>query len=247
MNWKKKDRTFFEPSLRPKHICPQDEIPMKNIHDIPHFERPREKLTSLGAQALSDLELLVILLGSGVPGQNVFQIAKTILRKIDINGTGPDVKSLMAIDGVGHAKACQILASFEFARRRLFRNLVSIQTEQDVLPLISHIADKKQENFICISLNGANEVIGNRIVTVGLLNSTQIHPREVFADVISDRAAAVILAHNHPSGILKPSPEDKALTKQLVEAGRILGISVFDHIIITKKGYLSFKKEGLID
>jgi DNA repair protein RadC len=220
---------------------------MKNIKDIPHFDRPREKLATLGAEALSDPELLVILLGSGVAGKNVFQIAHSILRKIDRNGRNLDVKSLVTIDGVGFAKACQILAAFEFARRRLFRDLVVVQNAKDVLPLISHIADKKQENFICISLNGANEVIGNRVVTVGLLNSTQIHPREVFADVISDRAAAVMLAHNHPSGILKPSADDIAMTKQMVEAGRILGISVLDHIIITKKGYLSFKKKGLID
>ena len=98
----------------------------------------------------------------------------------------------------------------------------------------------------CISLNGANEVIGNRVVTVGLLNSSQIHPREVFADVISDRAASIILAHNHPSGVLKPSPDDIAITEQMIEAGKILGISVLDHIIITKKGYISLKEKGLM-
>ena len=108
------------------------------------------------------------------------------------------------------------------------------------------IADKKQEHFIWLSLNGANEVIGNRIVTVGLLNSSQVHPREVFAEVISDRAASVILAHNHPSGVLKPSPEDITINQQLIDAGKILGITVLDHIIITKKGYLSFKEAGLM-
>lgn len=143
-------------------------------------------------------------------------------------------------------KACQIVAAFEFARRRLFKDLLVVKKAKDILPLILHIADKKQEHFLCISLNGANEVIGNRVVTVGLLNSRQVHPREVFADVISDRAAAVILAHNHPSGVLKPSPDDIAITEQMVEAGKILGISVLDHIIITKKGYLSFKEKGLM-
>lgn len=237
MSWKGKSKTE-----------PLRDALMKTIKDIPSFDRPREKLAAHGAKALSDSELLVILLGSGISGKNVFQIAHSILRKFDRNGKKMlDVKSLLTIEGVGFAKACQILAAFEFARRKLFRDLVVVQSVQDVLPLISYIADKKQENFICISLNGANEVIGNRVVTVGLLNSTQIHPREVFADVISDRAAAVMLAHNHPSGILKPSADDIAMTKQMVESGRILGISVLDHIIITKKGYLSFKKEGLID
>ena len=115
-----------------------------------------------------------------------------------------------------------------------------------MLPLISYIADKKQEYFLCLSLNGANEIIGNRIVTVGLLNANQIHPREVFVDAISDRAASVIFAHNHPSGVLKPSPDDIAATRQLVKAGKILGIAVLDHIIITKKGYLSLKQKGFI-
>ena len=132
------------------------------------------------------------------------------------------------------------------ARRRLFRDSIQIQKAEDVLPLVSYIADKKQEYFICITLNGANEVIGNRVVTVGLLNTNQVHPREVFVDAISDRAASVVFAHNHPSGQLKASPDDITTTNQLVDAGKILGISVLDHIIITKKGHLSFKESGLI-
>jgi DNA repair protein RadC len=114
------------------------------------------------------------------------------------------------------------------------------------LPLISSIADKQQEHFVCISLNGANEVIENRTVTVGLLNKSQVHPREVFADVITDRAAGVILAHNHPSGELKPSDSDLKIHEQLTEAGKILGIKILDHIIISKKGYYSFQDQGLI-
>ena len=219
---------------------------MKDIKDLPNFDRPREKLAAQGPEALSDIELLAILLGSGVKGKNVFQVAQGILRKLDKDKGKVDLKSLISIEGVGLAKACQIVAAFEFARRRFFKDLLAVQRAKDVLPLILHIADKKQEHFLCISLNGANEVIGNRVVTVGLLNSSQVHPREVFADVISDRAASVILAHNHPSGVLKPSPDDIAITEQMVGAGKILGISVLDHIIITKKGYLSFKEKGLM-
>ncbi|MDD5451169.1 MAG: DNA repair protein RadC [Desulfovibrionales bacterium] len=219
---------------------------MRNIKDLPNFDRPREKLAAQGPEALSDIELLAILLGSGVKGKNVFQVAQSILRRLDKDKGKVDLKSLILIEGVGLAKACQIVAALEFARRRFFKNFLVVQKTKDILPLILHIADKKQEHFLCISLNGANEVIGNRVVTVGLLNSSQVHPREVFADVISDRAASVILAHNHPSGVLKPSPDDIAITEQMVEAGRILGISVLDHIIITKKGYLSFKEKGLM-
>ena len=221
-------------------------ISLKHIKDIPDFDRPREKLAARGPEALSDTELLAILLGSGVKGKDVFQVAHAILRKLDRDKEKVNVETLVSIEGVGLAKACQIVASFEFARRRLLRRSVVIQKAQDVLPLVSYIANKKQEYFLCISLNGANEVIGNRVVTVGLLNTNQVHPREVFADAISDRAASIILVHNHPSGVLKPSPDDLATTRQLVDAGRILGIPVLDHIIVTRNGYLSFKENGLM-
>ncbi len=191
-------------------------------------------------------ELLSIILGSGVKGKNVFHVARGILRTLDKQRGKIELKSLLAIEGIGLAKACQVIASLEFARRRSAKGLLVIQKAQDVLPLIMPIADKKQEHFLCLSLNGANEVIGNRVVTVGLLNSSQVHPREVFAEVISDRAASVILAHNHPSGVLKPSSEDITINQQLIDAGKILGITVLDHIIITKKGYLSFKEAGLM-
>jgi DNA repair protein RadC len=218
----------------------------KSIKSIPDFDKPREKLALKGTEALSDTELLAVLLGSGVKGRDVFRVARDILRQYDAGNENPGIRDLISVDGVGFAKACQILAAFEFARRRLIKETVVVQKAKDVLPLISHIAAKKQEYFLCISLNGANEVIGNRVITVGLLNSNQVHPREVFVDAISDRAAYVILAHNHPSGALKPSADDISTTRQLVESGKILGISVLDHILVTRKGYLSFKEKGLM-
>ncbi len=147
---------------------------------------------------------------------------------------------------MGLAKAAQILSAFELARRYLLKDTVKITSAKDVLPLVVDIADKKQEYFVCISLNGANEVIEKRIVTIGLVNSSQIHPREVFADVIADRAAAVIFSHNHPSGDPKPSETDAKTHRQLTEAGKILGLRILDHIIVTKKGYFSFQEAGLI-
>jgi len=219
---------------------------MKSIKDLPTFNRPREKMAAQGPEALSDAELLSVILGSGVRGKNVMQVAQSILRTLAKQREKIELKSLLAIEGIGLAKACQIVASLEFARRRFSKDLLIIKKAKDVLPLIMPIADKKQEHFICLSLNGANEVIGNRVVTVGLLNSSQVHPREVFADAISDRAAFVIFAHNHPSGVLKPSPEDITINQQLIDAGKILGITALDHIIITKKGYLSFKEAGLM-
>jgi DNA repair protein RadC len=147
---------------------------------------------------------------------------------------------------MGLAKAAQILSAFELARRYLIKDAVKVTGAQDVIPLLADIADKKQEHFVCISLNGAHEVIEKRIVTIGLVDRSPVHPREVYADVISDRAAAVIFAHNHPSGDLKPSNSDLKIQEQLTEAGKILGIRVLDHLIVTKKGYFSFQEAGLI-
>lgn len=195
---------------------------------------------------LSTVELVTVILGSGTKTRTVQQIARAILQKLNKQADHIDVKGLLAIEGVGLAKACQIVASLEFARRRLPKDNLCIQSADDVLPIISHIADKKQEHLLCISLNGANEVIGNRLITVGLLTTTQVHPREVFADAVAERAAFVILAHNHPSGVLEPTADDLTSTRQLIEAGRILGIPVLDHIIISKRGYVSFKEIGLM-
>ena len=108
------------------------------------------------------------------------------------------------------------------------------------MPLVSHLADRKQEHFICISLNGAHEVIASRVITIGLVNATQVHPREVFCDPICDRASAVIVAHNHPSGQLEPSNADRLVTKNLKEAGELLGIRLLDHVIFSSAGFYSF-------
>jgi DNA repair protein RadC len=148
---------------------------------------------------------------------------------------------------MGLAKAAQILSAFELARRHLLKQIVKIETAQDVVPLLSDIAGKSQEHFVCITLNGANELIERRIVTIGLLDKSLVHPRDVFADVITDRASAVIFAHNHPSGDLQPSEHDLETQRQLEEAAKIVGIRVLDHVIVSKKGYFSFQEAGLIN
>jgi DNA repair protein RadC len=148
--------------------------------------------------------------------------------------------------GVGPAKASLIAAALEFARRRIRPEGLRISFPPDVLPLIRHYADRRQEHFISVSLNGANEVIAARVVSVGLVNKTQVHPREVFADPLTDCAAAVIVAHNHPSGTLEPSQEDIETTGRLKSAGEILGIRLLDHIVFNQKGYCSFLEKGLL-
>ncbi|MBI5846620.1 MAG: DNA repair protein RadC [Nitrospirae bacterium] len=216
----------------------------KNIKHLPEKERPREKLQQKGAEALSDVELMAILLGSGTKGHDVMKVSGRILKVLDGNPNQLSLEELQKIEGVGLAKATLIAASLEFARRRIRPEGLRISTPADVLPLIQHYADRKQEHFICISINGANEVIKSRIVSVGLVNKTQVHPREVFADPITDRASAIIVAHNHPAGSLEPSAEDKEITEQLKAAGETLGIRLLDHIIFNQKGYYSFLEKG---
>ena len=219
---------------------------MKNIKDLPAHNRPREKLNEKGASALTDEELVAAILGRGVEGQSLVTISKSVAKLIRKHKEDLSVEHLTAVRGMGLAKAAQILSAFELARRHLIKDTVKITGAQDVMPLLADIADKKQEHFVCISLNGAHEVIKKRIVTIGLVDRSPVHPREVYADVISDRAAAVIFAHNHPSGDLKPSNSDLKIHEQLTEAGKILGIRILDHLIVTRKGYYSFQEAGLI-
>lgn len=217
---------------------------MKKISDIPKRERPREKLLEKGAAALSDLELLAVLVGKGTKGHDVMSVAERILKTLDASQGKLSIEELQKIEGVGPAKAMLIDAALEFARRRIRPEGLKISFPPDVLPLIQHYADRKQEHFFCVSLNGANEVIAHRVVSVGLVNKTQVHPREVFADPITDRAAAVIAAHNHPADDLIPSKEDREITRKLLEAGEVLGIRLLDHIIFNRKGYYSFLEHG---
>ena len=219
---------------------------MRKVADLPKSERPREKLRDKGAEALSDLELLAIILGSGTKGHEVITVADRLLKVLDRTDVNPGPEELEQIEGMGPAKATLILAALEFARRRIRPEGLKISFPTDILPIIRHFGDRKQEHFLCISLNGANEVIQTRVVSVGLVNKTQVHPREVFADPITDRASAVIVAHNHPAGGTSPSQEDREVTQQLKSAGETLGIRLLDHIIFDQKGYYSFLEKGEI-
>jgi len=219
---------------------------VKTIKDMPEHSRPREKLREKGASALSDEELVAAILGMGTAGVDVRTISKQVAGLIREHKETLKLDHLLGVPRMGLAKAAQILAAFELARRHLLKDTVKISCARDVLPLLTDIGGKQQEYFLCISLNGANEVIEKRVVTIGLLDKSPVHPREVFADVIADRAAAVIFAHNHPSGDLQPSQSDLQLQEQLTEAGKILGIRVLDHVIVSRKGYYSFQEAGLI-
>lgn len=216
----------------------------KTIAQIPEADRPREKLLRNGASALSDQELLAVLLDKGSASMGVMTPATKLARLIDEKGLQVMADDLTQFDGVGDAKATLILTAIEFARRRIKPEGSKIETPADLLPHVRHYADRKQEHFLCASINGANEILNIRVVSIGPLDRSPVQPREVFAVALDDRAAAIIVAHNHPSGSVEPSHSDDNITAQLKSAGEILGIELLDHIIFNRTDYFSFLEAG---
>lgn len=222
------------------------------IHDLPRAERPRERLKNFGPEVLSGQKLLALVIGRGIPGKSVMNIAQELLSRFgNIKAISQaTIEELSQIKGVGFAKAAQIKACFELGKRQdlepELKDFDIKNPENVVQALRSSIKDKAKEHFKLILLNTRNKVIGISTVSIGTLNSNLVHPREVFKEAISHSSAGVILVHNHPSGDPEPSEDDLTITKRLVEAGKILGIEVVDHIIIAKNNYFSFKEKRLI-
>ena len=208
-------------------------------------EQPREKLLRVGSEALTDKELLMLIIGTGSANKSLENVSLNVLSKLDKNPE-LDVNELMLVPGMGCAKASAIIAALELGRRKVTLKPRSITTPMDIYKEVLHFSSRDQEHFITIMLNGAHEVIDSFISTIGLLNKTIVHPREVFAPAIKNRAAAIAIAHNHPSGSLEPSEEDKQVTMRLINAGEILGIRVIDHIVFSSRGYYSFLEHSLI-
>ena len=201
-------------------------------------DRPREKLQIKGASALSDFELLQALIGSGNKQADVSKIARETLKLIKASGAEVSYDELAKVTGLGLAKITEILAALELSKRYLLKtDQPIIDSPEKAVEQLSDIRDKKQEYFVCLTLDGANRLITRRIITIGTLTSSLVHPREVFADAITDRAASIIVAHNHPSGSLKPSTADLEVTQRLTEAGELLGIKLIDHLIVTSKDH----------
>jgi DNA repair protein RadC len=220
------------------------------IKDLPKDERPREKLVKKGANALKLEELLAILLRTGTKTKNVLKLAEDIVSKYNKNRLkNITFEELRNIYGVGPTKAVQILAAIELGKR-LFKpkeeKEIYIHSPKDVLKETSHLKENKKENFVVLYLDARNKLILKETVSIGTINASLIHPREVFEPAIRELAVQIILVHNHPSGDPEPSEDDLETTKRIVEAGKIMGIDVLDHVIITKNKIFSFKEKKLI-
>jgi DNA repair protein RadC len=223
-------------------------VSKQKIKDLPKIERPREKLIQYGPGRLSNTELLAIVLRTGKKGENVVDLANKILKKYKAESLPIlSYQELKDCSGLGPAKACEIIACFELGKRLLKGKISELFLKpEDIWKELKDIREYKKEHFLVFFLDARNQEIKREIVSVGSLTANLVHPREVFEPAVKNLAAQVILAHNHPSGDPEPSKDDLEINKRLVEAGKILGIEIIDHIIVTKNGFFSFKDKGLI-
>ena len=216
---------------------------MPKIKDIPKIDRPREKFLQKGADALSKSDLLAILLGSGIKGKNVRQLSESIIKRFGKNFLNIAVDDLLEISGIGKAKALQIVSAISLVKRFYAdekTNEIIIKNSQDVLSLTYDLRDKKKEHLVCLYLNARNSLLKKEVVSVGLLDKTLLHPREIFYPATELNAASVILIHNHPSGDSSPSEKDNQIIGKIVQAGEIMGIPVIDFIIVSENNHYSF-------
>ena len=223
------------------------------IKDLPINERPRERLLNLGVDKLSNEELLAIILKTGTKDISVKNLANNILKELDNikDLKNMNIETLTKIKGIKQAKACEILASIELGKRinQKFENINQIKVmsaESIYYYYKDKLSDKKQECFYCVYLDTKNNIIKDKLLFMGTINESLVHPREVFKEAYLLSASSIICIHNHPSGNVNPSQNDIIITNQLKEVGIILGIKVLDHIIIGEDEYFSFMEKGMI-
>lgn len=209
---------------------------------------PREKLCARGAEALLDAELLALLLGSGTPGRSALRVARALARRTPAQLAAWPLARWLRVQGIGVARAAALLAAFELGRRALERSApaATIRGPEDVLAQVRDLARARREHFVVLLLNARHELQARETISIGSLNASIVHPREVFLPAILMSAASVVLVHNHPSGDPEPSEEDLAITRRLVEVGELVGIGVLDHVIVATRGTTSFRSRRLL-
>ena len=219
------------------------------IEDMMEEERPRERLLESGPGVLTDADLVAVLFGTGGPGEGVLELSERVTAALPLRQLHRvPVEELLLVKGLGHARAAQLLAAAELGRR-LWPDgdaAALVRGPETVFDLTRDIRGANREHFVGFYLNSRNQVLRREIISIGSLNASIVHPREVYQPAIAVSAASLILAHNHPSGDPTPSEEDLAITRRLVEAGRILGIDILDHVVVAKDAYASFKERKLL-
>jgi DNA repair protein RadC len=219
---------------------------LNTIKQLKNLDKPREKLLKKNEKALKDYELMAVILGSGIVGKDVLILSKEIIKLLENDFDNLNLEKLLNIHGLGVAKASKIICALELSRRYLIKQNKKISSSKEVYEHLKEYHFKQQEYFLTIYLDGANHIVDTKVITIGILNQSLVHPREVFSYAIEKRCASIIVAHNHPSGILSPSSEDINITKRLQHSAKILGIEFLDHLILTREGFYSFKEEGLL-
>ena len=220
-----------------------------NISDIEEAERPRERLLELGPGVLGDADLIAVLFGSGNGGEGVLETASRVARSVNLRRLRHvAVEELLAIKGMGPARAAQLLAAAEIGRRLWPEGdpIPLIRGPENVFELTHDIRNSNREHFLGFYLNSRSQVLRREIISIGSLNASIVHPREVFVPAIAVSAASLVLAHNHPSGDPTPSEEDLAITRRIQEAGQLLGIELLDHVVVSRQSYASFKERRLL-
>ena len=221
------------------------------ILELPSKKMPRERLIEDGPDILKNFELLAIILNTGYRSEDVLTLASRILQEYGSKAITKErsVSCLMDELGIPQVKACQIIACFEIGRRFFVEDIGKMPTvrdAEDVYEYLKELRKLKKEQFRGLYLNSRNKLIYDEIISLGTLNSNLVHPREVFQPAVEFSAAAIIVAHNHPSGDPEPSDDDLEITKRLVEAGKIMGLEILDHLIIGRNKFVSLKGKGLM-
>lgn len=225
-------------------------IPDLRVSDLPRGVRPREKMIQAGARSLSHVELLAVILGTGTRKENVLRIAERLIRRYGVRTLGTlTVREWTGNPGIGEARACRLAALFELARRvenAAKAEAPRISAPKDVYAQAKDLCQAKKEHLVGLYLDSQNHLLARETISIGSLNTTRTHPREILHPAITNLALGFILVHNHPSGTLVPSSDDIEFTRAIGKAGEIMGIPLYDHVIVSRAGFVSLKEKGML-
>jgi DNA repair protein RadC len=235
--------------MDPLSPVPLASRPTRLLDMEPAIARPREKLLKYGHRALTNTELLAVLLGNGVAGGNVLKVAEDLMRRHGAEALpGLGLDAWRTTRGVGTVKACQLTAAFELARRILVRPEAEfrVSSPREAYELVRDLKRARREHLVGLYLDAQNHLIRRETISIGALNTTRTHPREILQPAILHSALAVVLVHNHPSGSLEPSRDDVDFTRSIARAAELIGVGLTDHLIVSPRGFVSLKERGVL-